>query len=135
MANTMIDTYHPSDYQALPRLIKAFHAFAERPPQRVNEEKMMEIFHTKMIPYEFGFNEWGKPAVYKDLPDKPVFYAEFNTLLEEEGLTGLLGLTLLTELKKEGVVKLEKTFGRSNVVFNVPESSGFEDNKETVPAQ
>lgn len=89
----------------------------------------------KMIPYEFGFNEWGQPETYKALPDKPAFYADFNAILEEEGLNELLGITLLTERKKEGLVKVEKTFGKANVLFTLPDAWEQENGKETVPAQ
>lgn len=89
----------------------------------------------KMVAYEFGFNQWGQAPVYRDLPDKPAFYADFNTFLEQEGLNGLLGLTLLTDRKQAGVVKVEKTFGRANIVFPMPDSWDQDNEKETVPAQ
>ncbi|KAF9872766.1 hypothetical protein CkaCkLH20_09629 [Colletotrichum karsti] len=88
----------------------------------------------QMIPYEYGFNEHGAPAVYGDMPNKPAFYAEFDALLQEEGLADLLGLTLLTERKQPGVIKLEKTFGRSNVMFTVPEESLKAAKKDPVVA-
>jgi len=191
MAATLIDTYRPAEYQALPHLDNAFDTYLERSPQHIIEEKMMEVFRKhqvfnelavclihrhfdmadneklvefgatstpwvvrdenmmggsvkprswvfkggKMMPYEFGFNEWGQPAVYKDMPDKPAFYADFNAILEEEGLNDLLGLTLLTERKKEGVVKVEKTFGKANVVFTMADSWSVENAKVAVPAQ
>lgn len=89
----------------------------------------------KMMPYEFGFNEWSRAPVYKDLPDKPGFYVEFNSLLEQEGLNDLLRLTLLTDRKKAGIVRVEKTFDRSNVVFPMPANWAQKIEKEIVPAQ
>ncbi|KAK0649749.1 hypothetical protein B0T16DRAFT_410657 [Cercophora newfieldiana] len=191
MAATIVDTYRPAEYQALPHLDNAFDTFLERSPQHIIEEKMMEVFRKhqvynelavclihrhfdmadneklvefgalstpwvvrdenmmggsvkprswifrggRMIPYEFGFNEWGQTEVYKDLPNKPEFYTEFNAILQAEGLSELLGLTLLTERKKEGIVKVEKTFGRANIVFTQPDSWSEENAKEAVPAQ
>jgi hypothetical protein len=90
---------------------------------------------SKMVPFEFGFNEAGKPVVYKETPNKPEFYADFSALLEKESLGDLLGLTLLTERKQEGLIKIEKTFGRSNVVFTMTEKEVMATLKETVPAQ
>ena len=75
-----------------------------------------------MIPYEYGFNEKNSPTVCKNLRDKAAFYAEFNALLEAESLADLLGSTLKTESKQPDIIKLEKTFGRSNVMFTVSEA-------------
>lgn len=193
MASVAIETYQPSEYQALRHLHDAFDSFLERSPQETIEKKMMEIFvkhqvyddlavslihrhfdmsaneklvefgpvsspwsyrqaddammggsvtprswlfkNGKMLPYEFGYNEAGQPPKYKSLPDKPDFYAEFNDLLEREGLGDLLGLTLLTERKEHGLIKVEKTFGRSNVVFTMTDDDALATEKDAVPAQ
>jgi hypothetical protein len=89
----------------------------------------------KMVPYEFGYNEHGKVVKYRDLVNKPEFYADFYALLQQEGLTNMLGLTLLTERKQKGFMKVEKTFGRSNVVFTMKEDDYALTEKDSVPAQ
>lgn len=52
MAATLIDTYRPAEYQALPHLDNAFDTFLERSPQQIIEEKMMEVFRKHQV-----FNE------------------------------------------------------------------------------
>lgn len=88
----------------------------------------------QLFPFEFGYNEGLQDTVYKQLPDKPQFYTELNALLEEHGLTELLGLTLNTGDTPSGTVKFEKTFDRANVIFTIKEG-GDMDAKDSVTAQ
>lgn len=87
-----------------------------------------------MFPFEFGYNEGLANAVYKQLPDKPAFYAELNDLLVKHGLEDLLGLTLYVDELPADRLKFEKTFDRANVVFTV-QRGGLMEAKDTVPAQ
>lgn len=88
----------------------------------------------QLFPFEFGFNEGLQDAVYKQLPDKPQFYVELNALLDEHGLTDLLGLTLHTGDTIPGTIKFEKTFDRANVIFTINDNGDMDD-KEAVTAQ
>jgi hypothetical protein len=88
----------------------------------------------KLMPYEFGFNESSRDIVYKDLPNKPEFYADFGSLLEKHKLTDLLGLQLNTDMVDEASVKFEKTFDRANVIFTVPRQGELAQ-KEAISAQ
>ncbi|KAM0742558.1 hypothetical protein ACQRIT_002735 [Beauveria bassiana] len=88
----------------------------------------------QLFPFEFGFNENLQDAVYKQLPDKPQFYVELNALLDEHGMTDLLGLTLTTGDNPPGTVKFEKSFDRANVIFTINDG-GVMDAKDAVTAQ
>ena len=90
-----------------------------------------------VVPYEFGYNESVGPAVYADLPNKPEFFEQFGKVLEEEGLSDVLGLTLLGR-RPANTIGMEKTFERANVMFNMSvedfENEKKARGKEFIPA-
>lgn len=92
------------------------------------------FFEGRMMPYEFGYNESTKEAVYKDLPDTPDFYRELNNLLQSYHLTDLLGLQLNTDATQDDFIKFEKTFDRANIIFTTARDPALAS-KEAISAQ
>lgn len=89
----------------------------------------------KMRPFEFGYNEALGEPIYKQLPNKPEFYKEFNNILQDTGTSDLLGLTLHSDKIPTDQVKFEKTFDRANVAFTVTRDGEMYDKEDAVPAQ
>ncbi|OAP62532.1 hypothetical protein AYL99_01759 [Fonsecaea erecta] len=88
----------------------------------------------RLLAYEFGYDNTRSGSTYGDLPEKPAFYLEFGQLLERNHLEDILGLTLLGDGLQPGTMKLEKTFGNTNVMFVVAEED-WDQGKESIIAQ
>jgi len=88
----------------------------------------------KTVPYESGYNEYGQKVRYGDLPNKPGFYADFHPLFRKEGLADMLRLTLITKRHPKGFMKVEKKFGRANVVSTMKEDDCLLNQKDSAPA-
>ena len=85
-----------------------------------------------VYPYEFGYNSQFE-RTYPGLPAKNEFLEEFGQLLEEHQLTHLLGLTTISP-NAPATMKVEKTWGRSNVVFTMDEEAPDAIGKDTIGA-
>ena len=84
-------------------------------------------------PYEFSFHVGDKTPVVEGFND---FVSDLHVVLEAYGLTSLLGLS---RLRPEDYIfdeqkRMEKTFGRANMIFDLPNSLFEQIGKETATA-
>lgn len=88
-------------------------------------------------PIEFGYNaqlQQTYPSTPpSDMANGTAFLDEFCTLLEQYNMTDILGLTTMSP-NAPGTMKIEKTWGKTNVVFTVAEDESDVSSKETISA-